>query len=214
MNTSVDAPGRAERAVRLWWQGLEELSRMDPDLRRACDEAGPPPLELREAGFAALLRAIVAQQVSTASARAIWGRVLERVDPLAPEAFLALGEEGIRALGFSRQKIRYSIALAEEIVAGRLDLSSLEEMEDEAALAELVRLKGIGRWSAEIYLLFALGRPDVWPADDLALAVAVQRLRKLESRPTMKEMRVLGEDWRPWRSVAAIVLWHYYKLTP
>lgn len=207
-------PGRAEGAVRLWWQGLEELSRMDPDLRRACDEAGPPPLELREAGFAALLRAIVAQQVSTASARAIWGRVLERVDPLAPEPFLALGEEGIRALGFSRQKIRYSLALAEELASGRLDLSALEEMEDEAALAELVRLKGIGRWSAEVYLLFALGRPNVWPADDLALAVAVQRLRKLESRPTAKQLRALGEDWRPWRSVAAIVLWHYYKLTP
>ena len=214
MDVSVERLGRAERAVRLWSQGVEELSRLDPDLRRACEEAGPPPLEVREGGFPALLRAIVAQQVSNAAARSIWARVTERVDPLVPESFLLLGEEGIRSLGFSRQKIRYSMGLAEEIVAGRLDLAALEEMDDEAALAELVRLKGIGRWSAEIYLLFALGRPDVWPADDLALAVAVQRLRKLESRPTLKEMRGIGDDWRPWRSVAAIILWHYYKLTP
>lgn len=214
MDAVAERLERAERAVRLWQQGLDELSRIDPDLRRACEEAGPPPMELREGGFAALLRAIVAQQVSNAAARSIWNRVTERVDPMDPRQFLLLGEEGVRALGFSRQKIRYSMGLAEEIVSGRLDLLALEEMGDEAALTELVRLKGIGRWSAEIYLLFALGRPDIWPADDLALAVAVQRLRKLENRPCLKEMRVLGDDWRPWRSVAAIVLWHYYKLTP
>ena len=206
-------PPRAE-PLRLWRAGLEALCGDDPDLARIVAEAGPPPLELREAGFAALLRAIVAQQVSAAAARSIWGRVSEAVRPLTPEAFLALPEEDIRALGFSRQKIAYGRGLAEAVASGRLDLDRLERLPDEEALAALVQLKGIGRWSAEVYLLFALGRPDIFPAQDLALAVAAQRIKGLEARPTPAELAALAERWRPWRSVAAILLWHYYRTAP
>ena len=211
MDSSV-AP--RSRAVELWQRGLDALSRSDADLARIVGEAGPPPLELREAGFSGLLRAIVAQQVSAASARAIWGRLNAAVQPLDAATFHAASDEQIRACGFSRQKIAYGRGLAEAIVSGRLDLAALETLPDEEALATLVGLKGIGRWSAEVYLLFALGRPDIFPAQDLALAVAAQRIKALPQRPSRAELIELAERWRPWRSVAAILLWHYYRSAP
>lgn len=173
-----------------------------------------PPVELREHGFPTLLRAIVAQQVSAAAARSIWGRLVEQVDPLTPEGFAALGETGIRALGFSRQKIAYGLGLADAVTSGRLDLAAITAMPDEDAIAALSALKGIGRWSAEVYLLFALGRADVWPAQDLALQVAAQRIKGLDARPTPKQMTALAEPWRPWRGAAALALWHYYRTMP
>ncbi len=201
-------------ALRLWREGLTALTAADPDIAAAVAEAGEPVFELRKPGFPTLLRAIVAQQVSAASARAIWARVEAAVRPLTPEAFLALDETGMRALGFSRPKIAYATGLAEAIVSGRCDLQALAHLSDDAALAELVKLKGIGRWTAEVYLLFALGRPDVWPAQDLALAVAAQAIKRLPARPSFAEMDRLAETWRPWRSVAALLLWHYYRKMP
>ncbi|MET4701495.1 DNA-3-methyladenine glycosylase II [Constrictibacter sp. MBR-5] len=206
-------PARGD-AVRLWREGLAALSAADPDMGRAAAEAGEPAFELREPGFPTLLRAIVAQQVSAASARAIWARLEAALHPVSAEGFLALDEEAVRGLGFSRPKLAYARGLAEAVASGACDLDALADLPDDAALAELVRLKGIGRWTAEVYLLFALGRPDVWPAQDLALAVAAQKIKNLPSRPTFAEMDALAEAWRPWRSVAAILLWHYYRKMP
>ncbi|CAE7498691.1 unnamed protein product [Symbiodinium microadriaticum] len=154
---------------------------------------------------------IAGQQVSVQSARAIVGRLEERVAPLTAAGFLRLDEDDLKAIGFSRPKMRYGRLLAEEIVSGRLDIDGLAGMEDAAAIAALTRVKGIGPWTAEIYLLFALGRPDVWPVDDLALCVAVQHLKALEARPDRKAMLTLGEPWRPFRSAAARFLWHLYR---
>jgi DNA-3-methyladenine glycosylase II len=145
------------------------------------------------------------------SARAIIDRLETRVAPLTAEEFLKTTEDDLRAVGFSRPKMRYGRILAEEIAGGRLDVDGLAGLDDEAAIAALTRIKGIGRWTAEIYLLFALGRPDVLPAGDLALCIAAQHLKKLESRPDPKAMLALGEIWRPHRSTAARFLWHLYR---
>ncbi len=189
---------------------LEALAARDPDIARAYAHCGLPPERRRPTGFAGLLSIMTAQQVSAQAARAIIGRLLAAADPLTPESFLALKEADFKRIGFSRQKVRYGRALAEDVLAGRIDLEALAGEDDEAAVAQLVELKGVGRWTAEIYLLFALRRPDVWPVDDLAVCAAVQRLKGLEARPPRETMLALGEPWRPHRSAAARFLWHYY----
>lgn len=193
---------------------LAELGRRDADLARAHREAGPPPLRRRPKDFPALVRIVCSQQVSVASSDAILGRLDKAVSPLAPEGFLALDDAALKLIGFSRQKTAYVRGLAADLIAGRIDLDGLARLDDEAAIAELIKIKGIGRWSAEIYLLFSLKRPDIWPVDDLAVVVAVQRLKRLPERPDRAAMMEIGEPWRPWRSVAARLLWHYYRKTP
>lgn len=188
---------------------LGELGDRDPDLAAALEWAGAPPLRRRPGGFATLLRIILAQQVSTASARAIFGRLEEALRPLTPEAFLGLDDGALRAIGFSRQKTAYGRHLAAALAEGRLDLKRVRRLDDAAAVAELAAVKGIGRWSGEIFLMFSLGRPDVWPADDLGLVIAMQRLKGLAERPDRKAMMDIAEAWRPWRSAAALLLWHY-----
>ncbi|WP_299396935.1 DNA-3-methyladenine glycosylase [Pelagibius sp.] len=190
---------------------MEALAQQDPDMAAAYRRCGLPPERSSEPGFAGLIRMIAGQQVSVQSARAIVGRLEERVAPLTAEGFLQLDEDDLKAIGFSRSKMRYGGLLAEEIVNGRLDIDGLAEMEDAAAIAALTSVKGIGPWTAEIYLLFALGRPDVWPVDDLALCIAVQHLKSLDARPGRKAMLTLGEPWRPFRSTAARFLWHLYR---
>ena len=190
-------------------KALAELGDWDPDMAVAHAQAGDPPLRRRSAGFAALLRIIIAQQVSTASARAILDRLDKAARPLTPETFLALDDDALRAIGFSRQKAGYGRGLALDVTEGRLDIDRLKGLDDEAAIAELTAVKGIGRWTAEIYLMFALGRPDVWPVADLGLAQAVRRLKGMKERPDAKRMMKIGEAWRPWRSVASLLLWHY-----
>ncbi len=189
---------------------LEALAARDADFARAYAHCGLPPERRRPTGFAGLLSIMTAQQVSAQAARAIIGRLLAAAGPLTPERFLALDEAAFKQIGFSRQKIRYGRALAEDVLAGRIDLEALTRDDDEAAIARLVQLKGVGRWTAEIYLLFALRRPDVWPVDDLAVCAAVQRLKGLDARPPRETMLALGEPWRPHRSAAARFLWHYY----
>jgi DNA-3-methyladenine glycosylase II len=189
-------------------EALEALGRLDADFAAAAVAHGPPPLRAREPGFAALLRIIVAQQVSLASASAIWGRLIEAAKPLTPDTFLGLDDAALGAVGFSRQKMRYGRALADDLRTGRIDIAGLEAMDDETAIDHLVQAKGIGRWSAEVYLLFAMGRPDVWPADDVGLMIGVERLKGLAARPDRARMVELAEAWRPWRSVAARMLWH------
>lgn len=190
---------------------VDALAGIDPDVALAVQRLGYPDPRRREPGFATLLRIIVGQQVSVASAAAIWRRLEVAVGgEVRPERFLALGDDALRAAGFSRQKAVYGRGLAEAVVSGRLDIEALPDLDEEAVVAAITALKGLGRWSAEIYLLFALGRADTFPADDLAVQVAFQRLKRLDTRPTGRRLRELAEPWRPYRGAGAIFLWHYY----
>jgi DNA-3-methyladenine glycosylase II len=191
-------------------QGLGVLADRDADLARILKYHGPPPMWTREPGFPTLLHIILEQQVSLASAQAAYDRLLAAVAPLTPERFLTLDDGTLKSIGFSRQKTAYGRHLAQAMVEGRLDLTTLATMDDTTVRAELVRLKGIGPWTADIYLLMALRRPDIWPTGDLALAVAVQGVKGLAYRPKSDELEVVGDAWRPWRAVAARLLWHYY----
>jgi len=190
--------------------GLRALSRRDPALSRIVKDFGPPPMWNRRPGFPTLLHIILEQQVSLASARAAFDRLRAAASPLTPARFLELDDATLKAIGFSRQKTAYGRHLAQSIVNGHFRLAALNRMDDATARAELLKLKGIGPWTADIYLLMALRRPDVWPSGDLALALAVQRVKRLPSRPTPDELDAIGAAWRPWRAVAARVLWHYY----
>lgn len=190
---------------------LAALAETDADMARALADVGPPPMRPWEPGFPTLLRIILGHQVSLASARAIFARLHAAADPLTPERLLALDDEALRAAGLSRAKMIYGRALAEALVEGRLDLDALPQLDDDAARAQLVAVHGIGAWTADIYLLLALRRPDVWPAGDLALAVGAQAVKGLAARPNAREMVALAEPWRPWRGAAARLLWHYYR---
>jgi DNA-3-methyladenine glycosylase II len=191
-------------------RGLRSLADRDPDLAQILEDLGPPPLWAREPGFPTLVLIILEQQVSLASARAAYDRLLAAASPLTPEHFLELDDVQLKAIGFSRQKTAYVRGLARAILDGQLNLGALGAMDDAAARSALTQIKGIGPWTADIYLLRALLRPDVWPGGDLALAVAVQGIKGLDSRPTPEGMDAQGENWRPWRAVAARLLWHYY----
>lgn len=191
-------------------QGLDALAAADPAFGAARARIGDPALRRWEPGFATLLDIIIGQQVSTMAARAIKARLRQLVAPLTPERLLAAGPEVLRQAGFSRQKMTYAADLAGAITAGRLDLDALAALDDEAAIAALTAIRGIGRWTAEIYLLFALGRPDVWPADDLALADSLRHLRGMADRPKGKLARSAAEGWQPWRGAAAHFCWHLY----
>lgn len=195
-------------------RAMTALAGSDPDMARAIDAAGPPPLRRRPAGFPTLLQIIMGQQLSIASARAIWGRLAAAVDPMGPEGILALDDDAARAIGLSRQKTVYARELAAAIADGRLDLEALASLDDQAAIEAMIQVKGVGRWTAEIYLIFCLRRADVWPVDDLAVATAAQRLKRLPTRPGRAEMRAIAEPWRPWRSAAALFMWHFYRAVP
>ena len=207
-----ESPGGSNQPVDPGLVALAELGAGDADIAAAWAIVGDPPPRARPKGFPGLIGSVLAQQVSAASARAIWTR-LNAVGPLTPKRFLALGDADLRAIGFSRGKMLYARGIAEAIVSGRLNLRRLHSLPDEEAIAELMELKGIGRWTAEIYLLFGLQRLDVWPADDLALQVAVQKLKRLNGRPNRLQLVAIAEPWRPWRGVAARFLWHYYHRT-
>ncbi len=195
-------------------EALRELSSRDADIARAVKEVGHPPSRDREPGFGTLINIITAQQISAAAASAIRARLEAAADPLTPENFLALDDAALSAVGLSGRKIEYGRALAQAIIAGEFDPNELAVLPEADAMASLIKHKGIGRWSAEIYLLFALGRTDVWPADDLAVATAVQRLKRLKKRPDRKRMEAIAEPWRPWRGIVAILMWRYYRGAP
>lgn len=189
---------------------LEELARREPAFAAAIAAAGYPEPRSSERGFATLLRTIVGQQVSIKAAAALWNKLLVEVGAPSPAAILAAGDEQLRAAGLSRQKALYARSLSEEVASGRLDLDDLAEA-DEAAIAQLTAVKGIGRWSAEIYLLFAEGRPDIWPAGDLAVQIQIGRILALPEKPGERRVRELAERWRPHRGAAAIFAWHHYN---
>jgi DNA-3-methyladenine glycosylase II len=198
-------------------EGIEALA-SEPVFAAILDRAGPPCFRRRRNGFATLLHIILEQQVSIDAAAAMHRRLSLLCRPLSPGAFLALDDATLRSCGFSRQKTAYARDLAARIADGRFDFAQLAAAGDDAAEASLRALKGIGRWSAEIYLLFALGRPDIWPAADLGLQIGAGECLGLASRPPEAELRRLGEAWRPWRSVAACLFWQAYlhrrKRTP
>ena len=189
---------------------VARLAERDADLAAIVAAHGYPPLWRREPGFGTLLHIILEQQVSVVSARAAFERLLEVAQPLTPESFLALDDATLKRVGFSRQKTRYGRALAAAVGAGELSLGGLETLPDDAVRRELTRIVGIGNWTADIYLMMALGRRDVWPQGDLALAVAVKEVKGLASRPRSDELSALAETWQPYRAVAARLFWHYY----
>lgn len=191
-------------------RATRHLAAQDPHLRAIVEQFGPPPLWAREPGFHTLIQIILEQQVSLASALAAYNRLVAATNPLTPEHFLKLDDAALKTIGFSRQKTIYGRELARAIVQGQLDMEGLNDLSDEVARAELVKIKGIGRWTADIYLLMALRRADIFPGGDLALAVAVQKVHGLAARPTTDELDALSTRWQPWRAVAARLLWHYY----
>lgn len=191
-------------------QGMEVLAERDPDLARILRTLGPPPMWERDEGFATLIRIILEQQVSLASAKAAFDRLAAAVSPLTPAGFMALDDAALKSIGFSRQKAGYARHLAEAIVSGHFNPEALRTLDDDATRDALVKLKGIGPWSADIYLLMALRRPDVWPTGDLALAQAAQKVKGLPLCPSPQELETLAEPWSPWRAVAARLLWHFY----
>jgi len=189
---------------------LDALAAVEPAFARALDRVGYPAPRVRERGYATLMRTIVGQQVSVASADAVWRRLGEVLGDAADPALAAAAtDEQLRAAGLSRQKAAYARSLADEVLSGRLPLDALPA-DDEAAVAALTRVKGIGRWSAEVYLLFAEARPDVWPAGDLAVQLETGRILGLDARPNEALTRTLAEPWRPYRGAAAIFTWHHY----
>lgn len=188
-------------------EGAAWLAARDARFAQALAACGPLPLRRRADGFAALLDAIVGQQVSVASARAIWMR-LEGAGLTDAAAMAVASDEALRAVGLSRQKARYGRALAQ----ADIDYNGLRGVPDADVIARLVAVPGIGAWTAEIYAMFALGRADVFAHGDLALQAAARGLLGLETRPTEREMRVIAQDWAPWRAVAARVLWAYYRV--
>lgn len=189
---------------------MRAVSEVDPDLAGVARAYGVPPLWEREEGFATLVLTILEQQVSLASALAAFERLRAAASPVTPENFLRFDDARLRAFGFSRQKALYCRLLARAIIDGELDLRNLASVGDEEARAELMRLKGVGAWTAEVYLLRALLRPDAWPAGDLALQLAARQVKRLPARPTPAELDALAERWRPWRAVAARLLWLHY----
>ncbi|HAJ35137.1 MAG TPA: DNA-3-methyladenine glycosylase 2 family protein [Chloroflexi bacterium] len=189
---------------------VAELARRDADLARIVARIGPPPLWARSPGFPTLVLLILEQQVSLASARAAYNRLETAIGAVTPAGVLSLAADELRSVGFSRQKAGYVRALATAIQSGVFDPDQLSELDDDGVRRTLTALKGIGAWTAEIYLLMVLRRPDAWPTGDLALATAAQQVKGLAQRPTPTDLAVLAEGWRPWRAVAARLLWHHY----
>ena len=195
-------------------QGVAELSRRDPHLAAVVARHGVPPLWDRPPGFETLVQIILEQQISLSAGRAAYGRLARLAGAVTPERVASLAESDLRGAGLTRQKSAYIRGLAVAIVAGEFDTDRLTEMDDESARTELIKLKGIGAWSADIYLLMALLRADIWPSGDLALVAAMREVKRLRASPSSDRIGRITRAWSPWRAVAARVLWHHYLSTP
>ena len=191
-------------------KACEELAPADSDLAFVFEKYGVPPLWDRPPGFATLLHIILEQQVSLASAKACVDKLILRLETITPLGVLGLSDAELKDIGFSRQKTAYARHLAEAVVEKRIDLANLVNLSDAEVKAELIKLKGIGEWTSDIYLLMAMLRPDVMPKGDLALHAAWQKLTKAARRPESEEFVKMAEKWSPYRSVAARLLWHFY----
>lgn len=191
-------------------RGLSCLRTADPRLEAVIAQSGEVPLRRTEPGFSSLASIVVSQQVSRQSADAIWGRLTSLIDPLDPERFLAGGEPSWREAGLSRPKQRTLVAICDAVISGGLDLEHLCRIDGDDAMRELTAIKGVGPWTAEVYLLFAAGHPDIFPAGDIALQAAVGEALRLSRRPAVAELRAIAESWAPWRGVAARLFWAFY----
>lgn len=190
---------------------LDAVAQSQPLIAAAVGRVGYPEPRIREPGYETMLRTIIGQQVSVAAAASIWNKLAAGIGDLTDPAVVAAApDDALRAAGLSRQKASYARSLAEEVTSGRLDLGALPT-DDEEAIGQLIRVKGVGRWSAEIYLLFAEGRPDIWPAGDLAVQIEIGRIMGHAKRPSEKLTRQIAEPWRPHRGAIAILTWHHYK---
>jgi len=194
----------------LFAQGVRFLADRDAHLAEVVEKYGRPPLWVREPGFPTLVYIILEQQVSLASAKAAFDRLNAALRPLSPRGFLKLTDQELKRIGFSRQKTLYTRLLADSLARRHFDLRYLHDLHDDVARKMLIALKGIGRWTADIYLLSALRRPDIWPTGDLALATAVQEVKRLRTRPLPEHLEKLSQPWRPYRAVAARLFWHAY----
>lgn len=194
---------------------LDAVSERDVQIKKAVEAVGYPPPRERPSGFPTLLSAIVGQQVSVQAAAAILGRVVDLMDgDPAPEKIPHLSDDDLRGAGLSRQKVRYVRSLSDTVLAGKLDFSAISRLPDEEAIAAIIQVKGLGRWSAEMYMMFALGREDIWPVDDLGVQEGVARMLSLTERPKPKQLKDIGKGWKPARSVVALLAWHYYANVP
>jgi len=191
-------------------EATDLLATIDKDLALVLRDNGTPPLWARRSGFVTLIRIILEQQVSLASADATYHRLTDNLAPLSPDKILAAGASFLRSIGITRQKATYCINVAEAIQTGDLDLREVGRSDDETATGKLTCIKGVGPWTAEIYLLMALRRPDVWPTGDIALATAVRSVKGLRERPTPAELVKVADAWRPYRATAARMLWQHY----
>ena len=204
-----DAPPR--QLNQAWLQhGVDVLLRRDTELAAVVDRIGAPPLWARQPGFPTLVRIVLEQQVSLSAARTMYQRLRGHVGTVTPETISGCGVDGLRRLGFTRQKAAYCHGLAESLRAGHVDLRAIARAPDDAGRRALLRVRGLGPWSVDIYFLMALRRPDVWPQGDLALAVGLREVKRLPQLPSRDEQRALAERWAPWRSVAARILWAHY----
>lgn len=192
---------------------ITHVAKCDDAVRQGLATVGLPAPRIGEPGFAAMLRIMVAQQLSVKAAATIWARLEALLGTVTPGSLMAQDDDALRGVGLSRQKAAYARELAGATLAGALDFTAIPNLCDEDAVAMISAVKGFGRWSAEIYLMFCEGRPDLMPAADLGLQAGLQRLKALESRPTAKEMPALVDHWRPHRSAMALFLWHYYAKT-
>jgi len=199
-------PLRVDQAI------LDGLFEQEPAFREVVERLGAPPIWHRPAGFATLVLMILEQQVSIASARAAFGRLEAFLGDkgVTPQAFLSICDQDLLRIGFSRQKKGYCRGLAQDLLAGRLNLMGLGELEDDEVRRKLMAVRGIGPWTAEVYLTMALLRPDAFPAGDIALQEGARRLFGLRERPDTEELRRMAEAWRPYRAIAARLLWHHY----
>lgn len=195
-------------------QAMAALAESDPDIARAYPLVGAPGPRQRPTGFATFFSTIVSQQLSTEAARAIMARVNTLLPELHAKAVIDIEGQALRDAGLSWRKIEYAKGLADAELAGTFSANGLEQLSDDEAIAAITQLRGFGRWSAEIYLMFSLKRADIFPADDLALRVALGRLKGMDDKPTPKQARQLVESWSPWRTVGSLFLWHYYRGEP
>ena len=189
---------------------IERLTKRDRDLAQIINDYGYPDPWRRQPGFATLIRIILEQQVSYASAKAAFKRLNEAVEGLTPASFLSLDDDELKRVGFSRQKTRYGRILAQTIIDGDLNLTEVSKLEDSEIRQRLTDIKGIGDWTVDIYLMMALQRQDVFPSKDLAIAIAVKEIKNLDTRPKAAELETIAEAWQPYRAIATKILWHYY----
>ena len=195
-------------------KGLSVIAANDCDVAQALKRVGYPEPRIRPVGFKALLSIIVSQQISTGAAQSIMGRVRALLPEISAPATLALSDGALRKAGLSGRKVEYVNSLAQAIVTGQFDPIALEQQADSQVIASICMLRGLGRWSAEVYLMFSLQRPDVFPAGDLALRRALQKLKGWDNRPSADETRTAVAHWMPWRTVGSLFLWHFYRGAP